>query len=470
MRIFFTVFCCFLVVNCLAQTLQQKLETHYTEFELSEQLKYASTSLTVLNALTGEVIFSRNGNMGLVPGSTVKVITSATAYHLLGKDFTWQTSLGYNGAISSDGVLDGDLILSGGGDPTLGSPRFPQSNESVILKKWIDAIKKAGIKKINGRLIGDDGLYDTQSIPIGWIWQDMGNYFGAGPNALTWRENSFELHFSPGKEVGELVKLQKTKPSLSFLKIVNEVKTGKAGSGDNVYVYSAPYSDVIYLRGTYGIDLKKIIEASVPDPAYALVSILQDTLKRMGIEVIQGISTTRKLKADNVAFKTPNTEILTSSSPKLNQVIYWFNQKSVNLFGEHLVKTLALKQGDEVSTETGVNIVKSFWEKKVNVDQKSLNLLDGSGLSPGTRVTTLSMSKILQSVKNEPWFNDYYNSFPVYNDMKMKSGTISDCVAYAGYQTTSSGVPVVFAIIVNNYSGSTKAMRHKMFGVLDLLK
>ena len=470
MRYFFLLSLVLVLYTAGSQTLQQKLETRYTDFEQSEQLKYASTSFTVLSALTGEVIFSRNGNMGLAPGSTLKVITSATAYHLLGKEFTWQTSLGYSGTISPDGVLTGDLILTGGGDPTLGSSRFPQSNESVILKKWVDAIKKAGIRKINGRLIGDDSLYDTQSVPIGWIWQDMGNYFGAGPNALTWRENSFELYFTPGKEVGEPVKLQRTKPALNFLKIINEVKTGKAGSGDNVYAYSAPYSTTIYLRGTYATDLQKIIEASVPDPAFALVCLLQDTLKKAGIEILQPVTTARLLKADNIAYKKSNTEIYKITSPSLDEVIYWFNQKSVNLFGEHLVKTVALKQGLEVSTEAGVNVIKSFWQNKLKIDPKSMNILDGSGLSPGTRVTTLTMSKILQSVKTEPWFTGYYNSFPVYNDMKMKSGTINDCVAYAGYQTTSSGTPVVFAIMVNNYSGGTKAMRQKMFSVLDLLK
>ena len=453
-----------------AQTLQQKLEKSYTEFEQSEQLKYASTSLTVLNALTGEVIFSRNPNMGLAPGSTLKVITSATAYHLLGKDFTWQTSIGYNGIISADGTLNGDLILTGGGDPTLGSSRFSQSNESLIISKWLNAIRRAGIKKINGRLIGDDSLYDTQSLPIGWIWQDMGNYFGAGPNALTWRENILELYFRPGRQVGDPVTLLKTKPALNTVKIINEVKTGKEGSGDNVYAYSAPYSNNIYLRGTYGIDLQKIIEASIPDPGFALVNILQDTLSKAGIQTTQPATTARFLKADNIPLKMPEATISTITSPTLDEVIYWFNQKSINLYGEHLVKTMAVKQGVEVSTQSGIEIIKNFWQNKLSIDSKSLNMLDGSGLSPGTRITTLSMSKILQSVKGEPWFSGYYNSFPVYNNMKMKSGTINDCVAYAGYQTTSSGLPVVFSIMINNYSGSTKAMRQKMFGVLDLLK
>ncbi len=99
-----------------------------------------------------------------------------------------------------------------------------------------------------------------------------------------------------------------------------------------------------------------------------------------------------------------------------------------------------------------------------------MNIYDGSGLSPANRITTMSMAQILRSVKTEPWFSSYYESLPVYNNMRMKSGSISDVIAYAGYQTSSSGVPLVFSIMMNNYSGSSSAARQKLFSVLDVLK
>ncbi|MGB4775877.1 MAG: D-alanyl-D-alanine carboxypeptidase/D-alanyl-D-alanine-endopeptidase [Daejeonella sp.] len=452
-----------------AQSINLCLSKKFESFEKDPQLKYGITSLTVLNAETGNVIFSKNGNTGLASASTLKTITSATAYYLLGKDFTWQTTLGYSGNISTDGTLNGDLILTGGGDPTLGSWRYEQTKSDAVIEKWIDAIHKAGIKKVSGRIIADDLLFGTQTLPQGWIWQDMGNYYGAGPNSLSWHENQFDLTFRPGK-VGEMADLIRTEPDLSYLKILNEVKTGNAGSGDNVYAYSAPFSDIIYLRGTYGIDLKKVIAASMPDPAFEAVFQLQNTLKTLGIELNKPVTTSRKLLADKELFILPSKIISVHTSPTLDQVIYWFNQRSINLYGEHLLKTLAWKQGKEISTAAGAEVVKNFWNKKLGIDPNALNMLDGSGLSPGTRITTMAMAQILQSVKKEPWFNSYYESFPVYNNMKMKSGSIQDVLAFTGYQTTSSGVPVTFSFIINNYNGSASAVKQKMFKVLDLLK
>src|SRR5690606_37729318 len=141
----------------------------------------------------------------------------------------------------------------GSGDPTLGSDRFKQSHAEVLLSRWVASIKAKGIKKIEGRIIGDDLLFKGQQAPGGWTWIDMGNYYGAGVSSLNWRENTFNVVLTAGSKEGEAVKLVRTEPDVSYLTVLNEVKTGKAGSGDQVYGYSAPYSSIIHLRGTYGI-------------------------------------------------------------------------------------------------------------------------------------------------------------------------------------------------------------------------
>ena len=469
MRIFLCLLLSFFITGSSAQSLKQKIENAYKRFETDQQMQYGISSLSVLNAETGELIFSRNGQTGLASASTMKTITAATAYHLLGKDFTWETTLGYTGSISSNGTLNGDIILTGGGDPSLGSDRYEQTKSEVILNKWVDALTRSGIKLVTGHIIADDRLFGTQTMPGGWTWQDMGNYYGAGTSALSWRENQFDLIFKAGK-VGEPVVLVSTKPEMSYLKIINEVKTGRPGTGDNVYAYSAPYSDVVYLRGTYGIDLKKAISASVPDPAFDSAYRLQDMLKRSGIQADQGPITTRELSMNNQPFYPPVKIIDIQTSPSLEKVVYWLNQKSINLYGEHLVKTIAWKQGKDISTPEGVDLIKNFWSKKLGIDPNTMNISDGSGLSPANRITTLTMAQILQSLKKEPWFDSFYESLPVYNNMKMKSGSISDVIAYTGYQTSSSGTPLVFSFIINNYNGSSSAVRQKMFNVLDVLK
>lgn len=469
MKKLFSLFLILYSTISIAQPLQQKIENAFNKFEKDQQLLYATSSLTVLNAQTGEIIFSKNGLAGLAPASTLKTITSITAYHLLGKDFTWDTSLGYNGTISPDGVLNGDLIITGSGDPSLGSERYDQTKNYVLLKRWTEALNRSGIKSITGRVVADDRLLGTQTLPGGWTWQDMGNYYGAGPSTLTWHENQFDLIFKPGR-VGEIAELQRTEPDMSYLKIINEVTTGRPGTGDNVYAYSAPYSGVIYLRGTYGSDLKKIISASIPDPAFDVALRLTNTLKSSGIRIDNTPATVRQINIEKLGFQPPAKIIDLYTSPSLDKIVYWFNQKSINLFGEHLLKTMALKQDKDITTEEGVKVIKDFWSKKIGIDPNSINISDGSGLSPANRITTLTMAQILQSVKTESWFASFYESLPIYNNMKMKSGSISDVVAYTGYQTSSSGTPLVFSIIVNNYSGSGSSVRQKLFSVLDVLK
>lgn len=470
MKYILSFFLLFTVSALSSQTLKQRIENAYDGFEKDSQMKYGISSITVLNALSGELVFAKNENIGLASASTLKTVTAATAYHILGKDYSWETSIGYNGLISPDGTLNGDLIIVGAGDPSLGSDRYDSTKSELILKKWADAIIRSGIKRMTGSILADDRLFGTQTMPGGWTWQDMGNYYGAGPSSLTWRENQFDLIFKPGARVGEPAELLETKPKMAYLNIVNEVKTGAAGTGDNVYAYSAPYSSVIYVRGTYGLDLKKDIAASVPDPAFDLAINLFNKLSDLGIKVDKGATTARLQALNNQNFAPLAKIIVTHSSPNLDKIVYWFNQKSINLFGEHLLKTIAQKEGKEISTSAGVKVLKKFWLDKAGIDGDALNIYDGSGLSPSNRISTLAMAQVLQTVKKESWFPGFYESLPLYNNMKMKSGSISDVIAYTGYQTSEEGTPLVFSFIINNYSGSSSAVRQKMFKVLNTLK
>lgn len=450
-----------------AQTKLPAIEKAYAQFESDSQLKYGLSSLTVLNAQTGEVMFSKNSNIGLAPASTLKTVTSITAFNLLGADFRWQTTLGYNGEIKN-GVLNGDLVITGGGDPTLGSDRFDQTKPEMLLNRWMEAIKAAGIKRIDGRIVGNDSLFGTQITPMGWIWQDIGNYYGAGATSLSWKENEVGLKFRAGSKTGDKTVLAETvnNPQITF---VNEVLTGAPGSGDNVYAYSAPYTDIVYLRGTYGADLKKTIMISMSDPALNMAEELRKALTFAGITSKEA-TTSRRLNLLQQIYSSNVRVLDTYSSPKLAEVIYWFNQKSINLYGENILKTIALKQGKTASTENGVSEVQKFWKNKLGIDQNAIAILDGSGLSPENRITSLAMTSIFQSAIKEPWFKDFYLSLPLNNAMRMKSGSIRNVLAYSGYHKSSSGANLVFSFIVNNYNGSTSAIKQKMFRTLDTLK
>jgi D-alanyl-D-alanine carboxypeptidase/D-alanyl-D-alanine-endopeptidase (penicillin-binding protein 4) len=451
-------------------TLQQKLSTAFNRLQGEEQCRYGTVSLTVLDAKTGERVFTGNPNVGLAPGSTLKTVTTITAFNLLGKDFRYQTPFGYNGTITADGTLNGDIIIKGNGDPTLGSWRWENTTQNYVLNAFVTALKKAGIKKINGRIIGDDSQFGTQAIPDGWIWQDLGTYYGAGATALCWHENQFDINLKTGP-VGTPVKVGGTTPSVPYLTFKSELTNGAAGTGDNAYPYlPAGLTNIMYLRGTYAVDqTKKLISAAFPDPAFDVAFRLLDTLKRSGISVSGTSESTLSLTAKGQPTPVMTTTLTTLSSPGLSQIVYWTNRKSLNLYAEELLKAIVTKTGGkEVTTPNGITILQNFWKAR-GIDVNSMDMIDGCGLSPEDRITTLTVATIMQSARKEAWYPDFYESLPIYNDMHMKSGSIHNVQAYTGYQT-HQGRELVFSIMVNNYNGLGRSIREKMFRVLDELK
>ena len=461
---------CITITNSYAQNLKQKLDQNFNTLTNHTSLKNGIASIHIINSETKETIFEKNANIGLPTASTLKVITSITALDILGKDFTYKTKLYYTGEIDSIGILHGDIIIQGDGDPTLGSNRYENTKENVILSKWKSAIINAGITTINGKIIADDRKYNGHDLPGGWIWNDMGNYYGAGISSLNWRENSTGINFKVG-DIQKSADLLNTTSDISYLKVINQVKTGRQGSGDNVYGYSAPYSEKIVLKGTYGVDLKKTIEVSLPDPAYDLAYNLKLALEKDNIYTTEGITTGQRMTEDNDHISAqPYTELDIHISPPLHEIVYWFNQKSINLYGEALLKSIAYFSGGKTSTQDGTFYLKKYWEQKLNIKNSELDLKDGSGLSPQNNVTTKAMNTIMQYAIGRPWFNEFNKSLPTYNNMTMKSGTIGGTLGYTGYHTAKDGKKYTFSLLVYNYDNTASRMRQLMFTFLDSLK
>ncbi len=462
------VFLSFLTLTSFGQSKKEQLENSFKTLLDDPQAKYSLASLCVLDAETGNIIYAKNENIGLATASTLKTIVAATAFHILGKDYRYKTTLSYTGSINAEGVLDGDIVIQGSGDPSLGSWRYTNTKEETILKQFVEAIKAKGIKSIKGRIIGDAGNWPTQSTPEGWIWQDIGNYYGASATGLNWRENQFDIKLTPGSKPGDPVKMLRMVPESNYIKIYNELTTGAQGSGDNAYVFLAPYSFEGYLRGTWGIGIaKSAISASIPDPSYEAAYRLQDTLNKIGITSIECSSSSRIILNEGKKVENNRNIISTLQSPTLSELSYWYLNKSVNLYGEAFVKTIAAEKGQSATTRNGTSELIKFWKAK-GLDERALNIIDGSGLAPANRVTTLAMAKILFETQKETWFPDFLKGFPTNNGMKIKSGNISNVQGYAGYHTDTKGKKYIVVININNYNGS--GMARKLFKALEPLK
>ena len=449
----------FLLISSGAQPVQEKLQKAVQIFLNDPQMRYATLGFSVVNSETGAVVYEYNGNTGLAPASCQKAVTSATAFELLGKDYTFTTQLGYDGNIIN-GKLNGNIHITGSGDPTLGSWRYSNTIDTLILKQWKTHIQKAGIKTIAGNIITHSDQWETASVPGGWPWDDMGNYYGAGAYGINWRENQYDVVLKSGPNPGDPVLISKTIPKLHNLFFTNELKSGKKGSGDNAYIFSAPYNERVSIRGTIPPSQKNFtISGSMTDPqqqlGYSLSEMLGNNTRYPGV---------RQKAAD-----AKITVIHTQVSPSLDSINYWFMKKSVNLYGECLIKTLAFRQNGFGSTDEGLEILKNFWKEK-GIDPAALRMIDGSGLSPQNRLTTNSLVKVLQYARTRSWYSYYLDAFPEYNKMKLKSGTIGGSKGFAGYHTAKDGTSYTIAMLVNNYDGPAGEMVKKMFLVLDELK
>ncbi len=465
MRRFLSFAFLLLPVALLCQTITQRLQKAWQQFESDSQLKHAISSLYVIDAKTGQVVFDKNSQTGLAPASTQKIITSVTAFELLGKNYRYKTELGYRGKIEGN-TLFGDLLISGSGDPTLGSGRYYSNSEQVIIDTWLKSIQKLKIKLIVGRIgINGEPGWSNQFVPDGWIWQDIGNYYGAGANMINWRENQYDMYLKSGNNEGDSVRVISTSPKMRQVRFESEAKTGKKGSGDNAYIFLAPYSDFGIVTGTIPPGESAFrISGSVPAPGPAVIASLEDELIGHGITISSKYDTAKMLN-----YFSEITNLATSYSPSLDSIIYWFNKKSINLYGEALIKTFAYKKQGFGSTDSGVAILKKFWKGK-GVDEEELNMYDGSGLSPLNRVTTHAQVEILKYAKTKDWFPAFYHSLPEYNGMKIKSGTISDVKGFCGYHKAKDGREYIFSFLVNNYSEKASVLVPKMYKVLDVLK
>ena len=465
--------CCSLIVICneiRAQGVIEKLKAAVTALEKDSQLSHGILGFYVADSKTKKVVFEKNSEVGLAPASTQKIITSATSFELLGNDYKFRTYVGHDARISA-GKLTGNLYIKGNGDPTLGSWRWNLTKEEAVLKRIMEILNHKGIKSIDGHIIVDDFSYSFQPVPDGWIWQDIGNYYGAGCWSLNWRENQYDLILQSGKTVGDTTSIVSTRPALSNLTLTNFITAGKKNSGDIGYIYAPPFAESGFTTGTIPVDEKAFtISGSMPRPALQFAKALEEKLQQQQISLTGQIKLCSDIAIGGNPVRMANHKLDSISSPPLDSINYWFMRKSINLYGEALVKAIAFaEQARNAETSRGVDIIRNFWNER-GIEKSAINIIDGSGLSPQNRVTTHALVQVLQFAKTRSWYRSFYHSLPEFNGMKIKSGTIGGSKAFAGYHTSSGGREYIFAIIVNNFDGSSAAMVKKIYKVLDVLK
>lgn len=429
-------------------------------------LQNANISLLVRDVATNTTVCEYHSKNSVVPASTMKLVTTATALELLGADFRFQTRLEVDGKVTADGVLNGNLYIRGGGDPTLGSEKL---GDTTFLVKWVEAIKNRGIRKINGRVIADAGLFDDEGVNPKWTWEDMGNYYAAGIYGISYLDNTYRLVLRSGS-VGTTPTVLRVVPEIANLKIDNRLMSSSI-SFDSAYFYGAPHSDYRTVTGEIPANRAEFVtKGDIPNPALLLAQHFTNRLVQNGVAV-------RDLPTDIVEQTSERTAIYTHDSPPLSEIITETNVRSNNLYAECVFKYLALQNKAVATNAEAVQVIKAFWKSKgLSVDQ--LFMYDGSGLSPSDAVSAQFFVELLSYMQTKSLNKDvFFRSLPVAGEngtlksfllktplqgkVHAKSGTISRVKSYAGY-IDNKGKQLVFALLINNPNGSSKALTRKM--------
>lgn len=428
-------------------------------------LRFGEWGITVMEAASGKTLVEVNGNKSLAPASNLKLVTTAVALKIFGSDFEFQTKIGNSGDIS-DGNLNGDLLVYGGGDPALGSAQIRNNMDmEQVISAWSKAIKDNGIKRISGDIIADVSYFDPISTPDGWQWVDIGNYYGAGVSALNFNDNLYHLFFKPGNIVGDPAIVMYTRPEVKGLTFLNYMKTGPVGSGDNGYIYGGPGEERKTLLGTIPAGKPEFsIKGSLPNPALFCVQALRENLIKDGILV----SGTAKISHSK---KAATQQITTTSSPSIKEIVYWINKKSINLYAEVLLKQVGEHQSGKASYDCSTKAVEVVL-KEMGIPVEGLHLYDGSGLARLNALTTNQMAQLLVVMANDIEFKSFYDSLPIAgikddsghishlcrntsgaNNVRAKTGYISRVRAHSGYVHTKSGKLLCFSMIANDHLG-----------------
>ncbi len=457
---------------------QNKVQVSINQFASSQGLEQASVSFQVIDLATGNSVASFDPSRVMPTASTAKLFSTATALEILGENYRPKTRIYSDGEIDSVGMLIGNIWIRGGGDPSLGSKYFTKkANRKDFLYAWADSLLKKGIKMINGSVIGDASEFGYNGAPNGWSWVDMGNYYGAGPSGLTLFDNLVEFIFKVPSAIGVKSTITSISPSVPNMTFHNYV-TSSSRSGDNAYFYGAPYSLDRFVTGVLPRGSASfVVKGSLPDPEYQFAYELTQVLQEKGIQVLGEIKTARmmELKGSNKSY-TAKKLLFTHLGQTIGRIINKTNERSVNLFAEHLTCLVGYVKTGNGSTSSGLREVEKYWSSKFATAGMHVN--DGSGLSRMNAISADHFVGLLKAVRNGKNGDRFKSSLPVagvsgtmrnickgqsaHNRMAAQSGSMTRVKSYAGYITSTSGKEYVFALIVNNQTCSSRTLVNKM--------
>lgn len=459
----------------LAKQISPLLQTHRD--------RYAIWGALVVSLTRGDTLFSWRADRLMVPASNAKIFTTAAALHYLGPEFRFVTVLFADGRVNN-GVLFGDLVLYGTGDPTFGL-------DTAALAPFADSVVRAGIRRVRGDVVGDASFLGAELTGPGWSPDNFLRDFAAPPSALNAAGNLIAITVTPGGAVGAPARVDVDPPN-DYYRIVSVVVTGGPRSRSRIDVSRGPTHGVVELTGvvaqTRGPWRTSLV---VQEPALFAAGLLRRLLEARGI-VVQGGTRSETGDAPERARQMLlavrgrgdpfGNAIAVRRSPPLDSLVTFINHRSHNLSAELAFRAIGRTVGGAGTFAAGARAVARFLREEVGLPAGSFRVTDGSGLSLLDEATPRSLVQVLAWARRAGAGRAFYQSLPLVGEgiqsrmlgtaavgrLRAKTGTLNNVSALSGYVAAAGGEELVFALLVND-PGSVQRSRATQDSVGALL-
>jgi len=446
------------------EKLRSELDYVFNDPAFSE----AHWGVVIQSLKNGEYLYVKNSHKNFIPASNMKLFTTAVALAKFGPEHRFKTKFYINGQVDENGVLQGDLIVMGTGDPTI-TGRNNRGENARPLEMWADSLIARNIRAIQGNIIGDDDYFEDETRGEGWAWDYESDWYAAQISALSFNDNCMDIYIVPGDSLNAPAKIIMI-PETDYVQINNKILTVRKGLEKDISFHRKPGTNQVEIRGALAINSPPRRDRfSIDNPTLFTVTIFKQVLEKRGISVAGKAYDIDDI-ADYSYSQSPENMIFENNSAPLREIIDAINKMSQNLYAEILLRSLGAHFQGIGNAKNGIEVVKSFL-KGIGIKTDQFLMYDGSGLSRLNMIAPIQIATLLKFMKKHEHGKYFYDSLPVagvdgtiinrmqqtaaQGNVRAKTGYVGHVRALSGYMITADDEELVFSIIANNYSAPT---------------